>query len=254
MIAFGANRGSGVNLYVIPAAGGPETGLTSVPSAFWEWSPQGDRIAFLAPGPDGTNELWLIPASGGEATRLTDLGQVAQVAWSPDGSAILVSAGPVGTMRLYRIPADGGPAIEISPASLDAADAAWSPDGSVIAFAGFDPERAEVGFDIFVANADGSGQRRLADGPSWDVAPFWSADGRTIYYLVEPGTQGGLSLAAIPVEGGEPRWLLDNVDRNFFLARDPGTGDLYFTRIPTGNQFVTVDIGTLLDHADRAGH
>jgi Tol biopolymer transport system component len=156
-------------------------------------------------------------------------------------------------MRIYRIPADGGPAIEISPRSLDAGDAAWSPDGSMIAYAAFDPERAEVGFDIVVANADGSGQRRLADGPYWDVAPFWSADGRTIYYLVDPGTQGGLSLAAIPVEGREPRWLLDNVDRNLFLARDPGRGELYFTRIPTGNQFVTVDIGKILDGATGMG-
>jgi hypothetical protein len=70
---------------------------------------------------------------------------------------------------------------------------------------------------------------------------------------VDPGTRGGLSLAAVPVEGGEPRWLLDNLDRNAFVGRDPGTGELYFTRIPITNQFVTVDIGEILDRFGRTG-
>jgi TolB protein len=252
-IAFGANRGSGINVYVIPTGGGTETRLTSMPSGGWEWSPQGDRIAFQAPGPDGTDDLWMIPASGGEATRLTDMRQVAELAWSPDGSSVLVSAGPPGFREIYRIPADGGPAVPLGTGAGEAGGAAWSPDGSMIAYTAFHADRREAGFDLFVANADGTDHRRLTDGPAFDVTPFWSVDGRTIYYHVSPGSPGGFSLAAIPVDGGDPRWVLDNADDNPFFRRDPGTGELYFTRVQTANQYVTVDIGRILDHADRAG-
>jgi TolB protein len=179
--------------------------------------------------------------------------QVGEVAWSPDGATVLVSAGPSGFREIYRIPADGGPAVPLGTGAGEAGGAAWSPDGSMIAYTAFHPDRREAGFDIFVANADGTEHRRLTDGPAFDITPFWSADGRTIYYHVSLGSQGGFSLAAIPVEGGDPRWVLDNADDNPFLGRDPGTGVLYFTRKPTANQYVTVDIGKILDRAAGMG-
>ena len=53
-------------------------------------------------------------------------------------------------------------------------DPAWSPDGLRIAFV--------RGNDIWVMNADGSGQRRLTSGAAHDRAPNWSPDGRTIAF------------------------------------------------------------------------
>jgi Tol biopolymer transport system component len=125
----------------------------------------------------------------------------------------------------------------------------WSPDGTRFVFSAFHPDRREAGFDIFVANADGTGLARLTDGPSFERWPFWSADGETIYYEAAPGPAGGVALAAVPAAGGASRWLLDNADDNGLIARDPGTGELFFTRLPVTNRYVTVDIGEILDRA-----
>ncbi|MES1247922.1 MAG: hypothetical protein ABUS54_09650, partial [Actinomycetota bacterium] len=58
---------------------------------------------------------------------------------------------------------------------LTADNAAYSPDGTFIAFA--------RGGDLWLANADGSGQRRLTTTP--DVAesgPTWLPDGSAVVY------------------------------------------------------------------------
>ncbi len=54
-----------------------------------------------------------------------------------------------------------------------------SPDASRLVYS-----RTVVGSgtDIYSANADGTGERRLTDAPRDDLTPCWSADGRTILY------------------------------------------------------------------------
>ena len=54
---------------------------------------------------------------------------------------------------------------------------AWSPDGSRIAFA----RLGEVSYQIYVMNADGSGQRKLTRNPG-DFISSWSPDGRKITF------------------------------------------------------------------------
>jgi TolB protein len=48
--------------------------------------------------------------------------------------------------------------------------AAWSPDGSKIAF---DSSRSG-NYEIYVMNADGTGQTNVTDNPADDSAPDWS--------------------------------------------------------------------------------
>lgn len=248
-VAFGSNRGGETNIYLVAAGGGPESRLTAMPSTSWEWSPSGDRIAFTAPGPDGTPHLWVVPVEGGEPTRISDLSQVLDLSWHPDGESFLAEAGPAGTQTIHRVSIDGGAPVRVGPPGVAAGAPEWSPDGTRFVFHAFDGEQREAGFDVFVADADGTGLVRLTDGPTFDVLPFWSADGETIYYQASPGPAGGFALAAVPAAGGESRWLLDNADDNTFVRRDPGTGELFYTRRPLSNRYVTVDIGELLDRA-----
>jgi Tol biopolymer transport system component len=65
-------------------------------------------------------------------------------------------------------------------------DPAWSPDGRWLAFRWFRPRTESVG--IYVAKADGSGVRLLADG---GLTPDWSPDGRQIAYA---GAGQGISV------------------------------------------------------------
>jgi dipeptidyl aminopeptidase/acylaminoacyl peptidase len=56
------------------------------------WSPDGERIAFLANASaekDAKRQLWILSMRGGDARRITDAGKgVQQFAWSPDGATI----------------------------------------------------------------------------------------------------------------------------------------------------------------------
>jgi len=64
----------------------------------------------------------------------------------------------------------------------------WSPDGRVIAFVRFHtrPQRRfdDSGFDhhIWTVGADGTGERRLSDGPVHDLEPAYSPDGTRIAF------------------------------------------------------------------------
>ncbi len=66
----------------------------------------------------------------------------------------------------------------------DAAGPAWSADGRSIAF---DRKTARGDSDLFVANADGSGERQLDHPGADDFAPSWSPDGSQLTYTDDAG-------------------------------------------------------------------
>src|SRR6516162_9043680 len=37
-------------------------------------------------------------------------------------------------------------------------------------------------WEIYVCNADGSGQKNLTNNPAWDIYPRWTADGKIIFF------------------------------------------------------------------------
>ncbi len=56
---------------------------------------------------------------------------------------------------------------------------AWSPDGQSIVF----DSQPEDGYsDIWTIGVSGSGLRQVTHDPAEDVVPFWSRDGRFIYF------------------------------------------------------------------------
>jgi dipeptidyl aminopeptidase/acylaminoacyl peptidase len=73
----------------------------------------------------------------------------------------------------------------------DAQDAAYSPDGTLIAF-------ARAG-DVWLANSDGSGQRRLVTTPhvvEW--GPSWLPDGQTIVYTASVDGRRQIRMLQLP--------------------------------------------------------
>src|SRR3989304_3582025 len=81
---------------------------------------------------------------------------------------------------------------------------AWSPDGRKVAFVG--------NSKIYVANADGSGQRRLTRNTAQELSPAWSPDGRKIAFVGRGDSS--LEVYVMNADGSEQRRLTRNAVRD----------------------------------------
>jgi Tol biopolymer transport system component len=179
------------------------------------WSPDG-RIAYVAhPLPDGPGEVFVMNADGSGQRSLTrEWGRHISPIWSPDWRKVAFFSNPcefvqhacIGNTTIYVMNADGsglrrlargGSVRLISTGQREGGGdgLAWSPDGRRIAF--LSDRNGE--FDIYVMNADGTGQRNLTRNPAFDSDPVWSPDGRRIAYVTSPRGKGATRQRAIHV-------------------------------------------------------
>jgi Tol biopolymer transport system component len=141
-----------------------------------------------------------------------------------------------GDYALYAMDADGRRQKRLSAEQDDLSTAAavffqlepaFSPDGRRIAYS----SRRAGSFDIYVANADGTGERRLTATDEDDRRPSFSPDGRRI--LFARGDQGDLyvmdadgsdvqRLTRDPAAETEPAWSPDG-RWVAFVHRAPGS-------------------------------
>lgn len=161
------------------------------------WSPDGRWIAFTRQLDDGSSILAVIRPDGtGIRSAGGDVGPF-QVdgpdSWSPDGTWIYF-----GTERsIWRANLAAGISVQLTDPEVFAVGPITSPDGTLITYIVDTP----VGWDLYVANSDGSSVRRLLENGR-DLG--WSADGRFILVRWTPLDQPG-GLAVITPDGGEPR-------------------------------------------------
>jgi TolB protein len=178
------------DVYVMNADGSAQRNLTHTPNAVESdpaWSPDGQHIAFSRlTGPPWEIRIVVMNADGsgkhavtqklhriGDATGIT-------IGWSPDGRRIAFDDHDA----IYLVNADGS---ELHLLAENAAFQSWSPDGRKLLFArDSNPHRGppasaaaaaadarQGGADLWVINADGSGQRNLTrDGRGGEAATW----------------------------------------------------------------------------------
>lgn len=130
--------------------------------------------------------------------------------FTPDGNRLAYLAYPVGsgTATLFEVPVLGGPPRKL----LDDVDrgVSYSPDGARFAFLRGYPLRASA---ILVANADGSGERVLAERKNPDefvlARPAWSPDGRVIVAAAWQTGSPKASLVEVDAQSGAARTIVD---------------------------------------------
>lgn len=154
------------------------------------WSPDGTKLAYQSVNHSGNSPVTEINVVNADGTGLVKLvnnvwdASPGSVTWSPNGSQIAYigispSANNLDGIRAIHITnTDGSGTYRLpgSPSFLTAVD--WSPDGTKFVYS--------TDREIFVMNADGTGQTQLTtiqqtpDGPTTDTTPKWSPDGTKI--------------------------------------------------------------------------
>jgi Tol biopolymer transport system component len=188
--------GSGVR--PLPAGAGAANG---------RWSPDGNSIVFGTSTPTGVT-LGVMHADGSDrhliAPALIDDASGAP-AWSKDGRIAFRRSSPE-TPGLWTIHPDGTGLTQLTSYAGDV-QPRWSPDGTRLVFEtyGSTPGGPNA---IFVVNADGTGRRRLTEGP--DQNPAWSPDGKWIIFdrHVPYGYESACPLYAVSSSGGDAVPLL----------------------------------------------
>lgn len=211
-LAFLRDTRDGMDVYVIPAAGGSERRLT-----FDNRDLAGHRrvwvvgLTYTSDGHDiilGGNGLWRIHATD-KAARAEPVRGLGFTAFNPyiRGNR-LAYASPTWDANVYLLPVRNGRGAaeptKLIGSTFSDADAQLSPDGLHVVFSS-DRSGAD---EIWKANSDGSTPMQLTFLSSYSGSPRWSGDGREIVFSAAP--QGNADLFVISADGGQPRQLTTN--------------------------------------------
>jgi Tol biopolymer transport system component/predicted Ser/Thr protein kinase len=144
-----------------------------------------------------------VSAGGGEVVSIPT--PLQNGAWvediSPDRTELLVRDASYwdGPGRLWAVPTLGGSPHRVG--NIVESAAAWSPDAETVVYA--TPEG-----DLFVANGDGSGARKLAKLPGYCLWIRWSPDGKRLRFTIHDLVANTTALWEVSADGSHLRPLL----------------------------------------------
>lgn len=164
-----------------------------------KWSPQGDRIAFIAPDSDGKPQLYVrYMDAEGLTSQISSLDiNPRNYAWSPDGTHIAFIA-RTNKQNTWSISLPGKPK-----------GANWTSDPILIDTLHYRQDRVGItntGYDhIFVVPTDGGTAKQITSG-EWNVSTriiggiatggslSWSKNGESIYFDGQPRENGDIDV------------------------------------------------------------
>jgi Tol biopolymer transport system component len=167
------------------------------------FSPDVSTIAFRSER--GGGGIFVMGATGESVRRLSDTGY--NPSWSPDGKTIVVATesvvhplGRTGSSELWTIDIATGEKRKLFGG--DAVQPSWSPHGDRIAFWAIPKDTAER--DLWTIPASGGSPVAVTQDQPIDWNPFWSADGKALYFVSDRG--GSMNLWRIPIDetSGKP--------------------------------------------------
>jgi TolB protein len=139
---------------IVPGSRGIEPANAAFPG-------QSGRFAYFF-----RNEIWVANSDGSNPLQLTaSPGLDRSPTWSPDGTKIAFASARNGPSNLFVMSSDGSNQRQITFGAGRDRTSSWTADGRQIVY---DREFQE----IYVVNAEGGGERKLADGWGPSASPY----------------------------------------------------------------------------------
>lgn len=197
---------SDFSLWTAHADGSHQHHLTTLPSFFSDWAPDGSGLVFDYL--DGVEEhIAAIRPDGSHRTQLTFGSGIQEVPrYSPDGRHIVFDASallpddPTFSTDIWVMNADGSHRRQVTRGGFDV-EPVFSPDGRYIAFGRIVGPSSPTDFTqneaVYVVRTDGTGLRQVvAPRPSLEH-PRWSPDGRLLTFNIAPEGAGAPDAGSI---------------------------------------------------------
>ncbi len=196
------------------------------------WSPDGQWMVF-GRSINFFSALFRLDPATGEERQLTDFTNDIEPNWSPDGEWIAFTTSRDGFQELYRMKPDGSQQERLTEnININDLYAHYSPDGQHIAYM-TNYSVGDNSGEIWVMNADGSGQRQLTDNDQGDGAPVWLPDSRHLTY-VTAGDRTDSDLWLIDIVTGTHRQLTSIPGHEYAPIWSPDGEWVVFTHTPNG--------------------
>ncbi|MFT5526959.1 MAG: Tol biopolymer transport system component [Pirellulaceae bacterium] len=192
-------------------------------------SADGSIYAYVYVTPDGQRGRVIVKDTQRSTTTTLEPGKFGL--WptlSPDGRyvALTVNAGPMVAVDLSRVEASSTMVIEAKtggPVSRLTYDDArygdlwpkYSPNGRSIVFS----SRRDDDFEIYLMNADGTGQQRLTESPGVDTHPSFSPDGQRIVFT--SARDRNYEIYTMKLDGSDLRRITNDAGRDDFASYYP---------------------------------
>jgi len=225
------------DLDTVPVSGGEVKGIVGDNRAISgiAWMPDGGEIVFSTRRLGRPQELWRVAASGGTAQAVADAGENAYYPAVSRTETRLAYVHTTYDENIWQLGLTAGkvsgPATKLIASTWQDNAPQYSPDGKKIAFA----SDRSGSYEIWVANADGSGPVQLTSQGGHSGSPHWSPDGRSIAFDASVGGSGDIYV--IDAGGGAPRRITTGPANGHARSVPSWSSDekwIYFTSEQTG--------------------
>jgi hypothetical protein len=195
------------------------------------WSPASDQIAVFARR-ENARPLLLFDGLTGRLTRMIRLPGISQCkspAFSPDGKRVAFEGNKDGIVDLFELEIATGAIRNLTQDDYFDANPWYAADGKSLVY----NRRIGEYWKVFAVDlGDASRKTQLTFGPSSDIEPAYSRDGKTLFYASDRGPSGIFNIFALDVSSGETRQYTDVVGGCFSpveMAERNGEPYLVFT-------------------------
>jgi Tol biopolymer transport system component/DNA-binding winged helix-turn-helix (wHTH) protein len=167
---------------------------------------------------------------------------------SPDGKHIAFESWSSGNPEIWAADSDGSNPVQLTSfGGPMTGTPRWSPDGRHLVF----DSRASGVSQLYIVNADGGRLQRLQTGSETDSEPFWSKDGKWIYFrndrnsgIWKVSAEGGSAIQLTKKPGAVPQESADGM-RIFFGLQTANGAELWSASVNGGDERLVPDMPIL---------